>query len=91
LVRASISNEDMKSMLIWIPLCSPGMKFSQVEFVAVLALLMSKHRLSIVRENTETKEQARERANSVINDCDMQLLLRMRDSDRVRLRMEPRE
>ncbi|KAF1957295.1 putative cytochrome P450 monooxygenase [Byssothecium circinans] len=68
----------------------PGLKFSQVEFVAVLALLMREHRLSIVREEGEIEEQARERVKRVINDCDMQLLLRMRDSDRVRLRCEPR-
>jgi hypothetical protein len=64
------------------------LKFSQVEFVAVLALLMRKHRLSIVREKEETEEQTRERVKKVINDCDMQLLLRMRDSDRVRLKCE---
>ncbi|KAF2712770.1 hypothetical protein K504DRAFT_334686, partial [Pleomassaria siparia CBS 279.74] len=39
----------------------PALKFSQVEFVAVLALLMYENRLSIVREDGETEEQARER------------------------------
>ncbi|KAF2470382.1 cytochrome P450 monooxygenase [Lindgomyces ingoldianus] len=68
----------------------PGLKFSQVEFVAVLASLMCHHLLTIVREDGETKKQARERAVKVINDCDMQLLLRMRDADRVRLRCERR-
>ncbi|KAF1995035.1 cytochrome P450 [Amniculicola lignicola CBS 123094] len=68
----------------------PGMKFSQVEFVAVLALLMRQHRFRIVKNREETEEQSKERVRGVINDCDMQLLLRMRDSDRVRLRCEPK-
>lgn len=54
----------------------------------MLALLMHRHQLSIVQEEGETEEQARERVERVINDCDMQLLLRMRDSGRVRLRCE---
>jgi len=66
----------------------PGLKFSQVEFVAVLALLMREHRLRIVRVGNETETQARERVRSVINDCDMKLLLRMRDADRVKLKCE---
>lgn len=51
----------------------------------MLALLMHKHQLSIVQEEGETEEQAREKVKRMINDCDMQLLLPMRDSDRVRL------
>ncbi|KAF1850415.1 cytochrome P450 [Cucurbitaria berberidis CBS 394.84] len=60
----------------------PGVKFSQVEFAAVLALLMRNHQLTIVRQSGETEQQARRRVLAVVNDCDMQILLRMRDADR---------
>lgn len=82
-------NAHIRPILTQVSHLSPGLKFSQVEFVAVLALLMREYRLGIVKEKGETEEQARERVKGVINDCDMQLLLRMRDSDRVRLRCEP--
>ena len=59
-----------------------------MEFVAALALLMREHRLKIVRVENATEVQARERVRSVINDCDMQLLLQMRDADRVKLKRE---
>ena len=68
----------------------PGLKFSQVEFVAVLSLLMREHSLSIMKEDGETDAQARKRTEDVMNDCDLLLLMRMRDADRVRLRCERR-
>ena len=68
----------------------PGRKFSEVEFVAVLALLMRNHVLMIVKENGENEEQAKRRTTKVINDCDMQLLLRMRDADQLKLSCEKR-
>jgi len=68
----------------------PGVKFAQVEFVAVLALIMSRHRLRIKRELGESEEQARTRVHKVLSDCDMQLLLRIRDASQVRLIYEPR-
>jgi cytochrome P450 len=64
----------------------PGRKFSEVEFVAVLVALMREHVLQIVSEGAESEEQARLRAMRVVSDCDMQLLLRMRDADRLKLR-----
>jgi cytochrome P450 len=39
----------------------PGAKFSQVEFVAVIALIMQKNRLTIKHNNVESEEQARTR------------------------------
>ncbi|KAH3969293.1 hypothetical protein HBI81_072260 [Parastagonospora nodorum] len=68
----------------------PGIKFAQVEFVAVLALIMCRHRLRIQRELGETEEQARTRVHKVLNDCDSQLLLRIRDATQVRLICEAR-
>jgi cytochrome P450 len=68
----------------------PGAKFSQVEFVAVLALIMQKHRLTIKRDAGENEDQARTRVRAVLNDCDMQLLLRMKNANKVKLRCEAR-
>ncbi|KAF2028304.1 cytochrome P450 [Setomelanomma holmii] len=63
----------------------PGQKFSEVEFVAILALLLRDHKLGIVKEDGESEQQARSRAIKIINDCDAQMLLRMRDPDRPKL------
>ncbi|KAF2846612.1 cytochrome P450 [Plenodomus tracheiphilus IPT5] len=68
----------------------PGVKFSQVEFVAVLALLTREHRMTIVKEEGESEEKARKRVQGVLNECDMQLLLRMQDADKAKLRCERR-
>ena len=63
----------------------PGAKFAQVEFVAVLACLLRDHRVGVVHEPGESFEQAKKRALAVTEDCDMELLLRMRNADKVRL------
>jgi len=63
----------------------PGAKFAQVEFVAVLACLLRNHRVGVVREPNESFEKARKRALATTEDCDMELLLRMRNADKVRL------
>jgi cytochrome P450 len=63
----------------------PGARFSQVEFVAVLACILRDHRVSIIRRPGESFEQAKERALATTEDCDMELLLRMRDADKVKL------
>ncbi|TEY42791.1 hypothetical protein BOTCAL_0380g00120 [Botryotinia calthae] len=63
----------------------PGQKFSQVEFVAVLAVLLRDHKVSVVQNDDESPQKARERALAVTQDCNMELLLRMRDADQVRL------
>ncbi|TGO70367.1 hypothetical protein BOTNAR_0001g00420 [Botryotinia narcissicola] len=63
----------------------PGQKFSQVELVVVLAILLRHHRVSIVQNDNETPGKAKERALAVTKDCDMGLLLRMRDADQVKL------
>lgn len=64
----------------------PGLKFSQVEFVAVLATLFMNHRISIVLNDGETVEQGQSRAMATSQDCDMLLLLRLRNPENVRLR-----
>jgi cytochrome P450 len=66
----------------------PGRKFSEVEFVAVIALLMQDCKPSIVREQGESEEQAKKRAARIVNDCDMQMLLRMRDAGQFKLKLK---
>ncbi|KAB8205709.1 cytochrome P450 [Aspergillus parasiticus] len=63
----------------------PGNKFSQVEFVAVIASLFRHHRISPVANAGETFQQTRERVLATTRDVDLQLLLRMKDAERVHL------
>jgi cytochrome P450 len=66
----------------------PGAKFAQVEGVAVLARLLREHRVDIVKQtDDESFEMAWERALRCAEDCDMQLLLRMRDAERVKIKL----
>ncbi|PVI02122.1 cytochrome P450 [Periconia macrospinosa] len=69
------------------PQVCPGLKFSQVEFVAVLACVLGGCRIEAVRLEGESDEGMRERVMEVVNDCDLTLLLRMKDAERVRLRV----
>jgi hypothetical protein len=62
------------------------MKFSKVEFVAVLACMFWSSRVEIVRLAMEDDEAMRTRVTRVLNDCDLQLLLRMKDAERVKMR-----
>ena len=66
----------------------PGAKFSQVEFVAVLACLLRDHRVQVLRNEDEDLQSARKRVLSTTEDCDMELLLRMRDTSKIRLACE---
>jgi cytochrome P450 len=68
------------------PQICPGLKFSQVEFVVVLACLMRSYRIQVVKLKGETEAQAMNRVLQVVNDCDMQLLLRMKNADNIKLR-----
>ncbi|ORY06229.1 putative cytochrome P450 monooxygenase [Clohesyomyces aquaticus] len=66
----------------------PGEKFSKVEFVAVLAGLLHKHRIRPVKEVGESVEETRKRFTKVANDCDALMLLRCRDTDQVEVTCE---
>lgn len=63
----------------------PGAKFSQVEFVAVLACLLRDHRVDAIQNPGESFEQTRKRILATAEDVDMEMLLRMKDADRVPL------
>jgi cytochrome P450 len=66
----------------------PGAKFAQVEFVAVITCLLRDHRVEILREHNESFENARKRALATTEDCDLELLLRMRNADKVQLSLK---
>jgi hypothetical protein len=62
------------------------MKFSQVEFVAVLACIVQRCRIETVRLGVEDDETMKLRVMRVLNNCDFQLLLRMKDAEKVQLK-----
>jgi hypothetical protein len=62
-----------------------GVRFSQVEFVAVVACLLSEKRLVIVPKARESREDMIKRVRDVMEDCDFQLLLRMKRPEEIRL------
>jgi hypothetical protein len=59
--------------------------FSKVEIVAVLACLLKEHRLQIKKLPGEAEEAARERVIKCTDRVNMEILLRMRDADSVKL------
>ncbi|KAL1852810.1 hypothetical protein Daus18300_012054 [Diaporthe australafricana] len=63
----------------------PGAKFAKVEVVAVLACLLKSHRLGVKKGPGEAEEVARERVVNCTNDVNLEILLRMRDADCVKL------
>lgn len=66
----------------------PGQKFSQVEFVAVLAKLLKEHRIRPVRQNGESFEDMQQRVRSVANDTDALMILRVRNADQVKVTLD---
>jgi hypothetical protein len=62
-----------------------GVKFSQVEFVAVVACLLREKQLLIVPNAREPRDCTVERVQNVTEDCDFQLLLRMKHPEEIRL------
>ena len=63
----------------------PGARFAHVEFIAVLACLLRDHRIGIIKEPGETTKGAAKRALATTEDYDLELLLRMRNADKIRL------
>lgn len=63
----------------------PGAKFSRVETVAVLACLLRSHRVAVKRKHGEGVDTARKRAIDCANDVNLEMLLRMRNADSVKL------
>ncbi|KAF2279506.1 cytochrome P450 [Westerdykella ornata] len=67
----------------------PGLKFSQVEFVAVLLYLLRKHRIHGIKNPNESDLELQKRILSVVEDCTAVMLLKMRDPDRVKVGLRP--
>lgn len=63
----------------------PGAKFSQVEFVAVIACLLRDHRYTAVQCQGEGWEDTRKRILQTTGEIDLEMLPKMKDGDRVRL------
>ncbi|CAG8984109.1 hypothetical protein HYALB_00006210 [Hymenoscyphus albidus] len=66
------------------PRICPGRKFSQVEFVAVIARLFRKHHLKVAALPGKSDKMVRERTRRVLADSSVKLTLSMNDSTRVR-------
>lgn len=64
----------------------PGKKFAQVELVGAVRALFADYKVEPVPENGESMDSARERANEVINDSGMVLLVEMLHPERLGLR-----
>lgn len=63
----------------------PGMKFAQVEFVAVIAKLFMKHRVSPKLDVGETRAMAAERVKKCLLDSGITITLSMNHPERVKL------
>ncbi|KAH6670774.1 cytochrome P450 monooxygenase-like protein [Halenospora varia] len=68
------------------PRICPGKKFSQVEFVAVIAVLLWRHRVEVVPKGGESREEARKRVWEVVEDSGTKFTLQMRRPESVELR-----
>jgi cytochrome P450 len=68
------------------PRVCPGKRFSMVEFVSVIGVLMWKHRIQVKSQKSESAEQARERVYRVIENSKTHLILQMCDPQSVGLR-----
>jgi cytochrome P450 len=63
----------------------PGKKFAQVEFVAVIARLFMKHRVSPKLESGETVAMASDRVRKCVLDSGIHIVLKMKHPERVQL------
>ena len=67
----------------------PGKKFSQVEYIALIAVLFRSHRVFPVIEGQESEADARQRALAVTMNSHYFLTLRMSDPGKVALAWRP--
>jgi cytochrome P450 len=67
------------------PRACPGKKFSMVEFVSVIAVLLWKHRIEVKPRAGETSGQARERVYRAVEDSATHFTLQMRNPKSVGL------
>lgn len=72
------------------PRVCPGRKFSQVEFVAVVASMLWKHRIEVVPEEGEGFAEAKARILDVMEDAAEGVTLFMKNPERVTVRVVER-
>ncbi|KAL0260621.1 hypothetical protein SLS55_004311 [Diplodia seriata] len=72
------------------PRVCPGKKFSQVEFVAVIAAVVRGHRVEVVREEGEGEDEARKRVLEVVEEMVSGATLFMKHPEKVRVRIVER-
>ena len=68
------------------PRVCPGKKFSQVEFTAVIACLLRRHRVEPVRLDGESRANAAERILRTVEDSDLEVTLKMKHPERIKLK-----
>lgn len=78
------------SFLPWAggPRVCPGKKFSQVEFVAVIASLFQRHTALPVLKEGETMEEAQTGLREAVVDSECVMTLKMKHPEKARLRWE---
>jgi cytochrome P450 len=72
------------------PRICPGKKFSQVEFIAVLATILQSYRIRLATKPGESFVQARDRTIGVMEDSILNLSVRMVRPDDAALVLEKR-
>jgi cytochrome P450 len=72
------------------PRVCPGKKFSQVEFAAVISCLFKKHRVRPVLEAGETSTHASQRILRVVEDSGLEVTLKMKHPELIKLKWEQR-
>lgn len=68
------------------PRICPGKKFSQVEYVAVIARLLRTHAIEVAKSSSETEDQACQRVLAAIQNSEVKLTLQMKSPESVKLR-----
>ena len=68
------------------PRICPGKKFSQVEFVAVVARLLRRHRVEPILLEGESHAEASERILKVVQDSDLVVILKMKRPENLKLK-----
>lgn len=72
------------------PRVCPGKKFSQVEYIAVLATILRSYRVKPAQSAGESFDQARKRLTGVLEDCYFMLTVKMKRPNDTGLVLEKR-
>lgn len=88
----SVAVPDGVLFFPWVvgPRVCPGKKFSQVEFVAMVANILSRYRVEAVTQGDESESEARQRLLSVMNDKYFNISAHFKRPEDVAVRFVPR-